>query len=175
MLARELLRRRAMMQRGRSLAKTWVTLACLAIGGHAGFAAHDLFGRSHHDCVPTPAEPVVVVTPPPPQHDVAVSCPDAADCVVDLVALERERMPFPRGLRLEPRDGGLRLDGARGILVRLGLRNGDVLLALDEFPLRDGADLSVLNVGVKRGGFVLRYRREDLEYSKHITIVSDRA
>jgi hypothetical protein len=104
----------------------------------------------------------------------SVWCADEHECFVDLGALERETMPLPRGVRLVPDADGLRIDGARGLLARLDLRNGDVLVAIDETPLRDGADLDHLQPAIRRGGFVLHFRRDDVALAKRITFVPAR-
>jgi hypothetical protein len=93
-------------------------------------------------------------------------------CFVDLDRLDAQPAVLPRGLRLVPDGEGLRIDGARGILTRLGLRNGDVLLAIDDHLLADGEDLEALHDVASRGGFSLRYRRGTRVLSKRITFVT---
>lgn len=147
--------------------RTWFTAVCLSFGIFGVLATwHTLETREHWASL-CPAVPVLE-----PQVDRAsVWCADEHECFVDLAALEREPMPLPRGVRLVPADTGLRIDGARGLLARLDLRNGDVLVAIDETPLRDGADLSHLHPAIRRGSFVLHFRRDDVALAKRITFV----
>jgi hypothetical protein len=149
-----------------------MTVALFAVGAHGGVMAHALLEPDDERC-----ELVDAASTPTPDPPDAVRCVDgdspAIDrtCVIDLAALEAERMPFPRGLRLLPTRDGLRLDGARGLTTRLGLRSGDVLLAIDDHRLRDGQDLDVLRDAVERGGFMLRFRRAHRERGLRITFV----
>jgi hypothetical protein len=161
-----------MIQTRTTRGKTWMTVALFAVGAHGGVMAHALLDPDEERC-----ELVDVASAPTSGPRDAVRCVDgdapAIDraCVIDLAALEAEHMPFPRGLRLLPTRGGLRLDGARGLTTRLGLRSGDVLLAIDDHFLRDGQDLEVLRDAVERGGFTLRFRRAHRERGLRITIV----
>lgn len=149
-----------------------MTVALFGIGAHGGVMAHAWLDAQGERC--EHAEVTQISTP---RTDDAVRCTEGdapsidRECVIDLDALEAERMPFPRGLRLLPTRGGLRLDGARGLTTRLGLREGDVLLAIDDHRLRDGQDLDVLRGAVERGGFTLRFRRAERERGLRITIV----
>lgn len=151
--------------------RTWATVTCLAVGGHAGIATHVLW---FSDTDQARGSQSATQTGPNDPATPAVWCTDSAHCFIDVVALAAEPMPFPRGLRLEPRGGGLRLDGVRGIVTRMGLRNGDILLAVDDQPLRDGGDLGAIETGIAAGGFVLRYRRADEEHTKRITLLPTR-
>ncbi len=161
-----------MIQSRTTRSKTWMTVALFAVGAHGGVMAHAWLEPQDERCEHAELAPPTIPAP----HD-AVRCVDTdapaidLECVIDLDALEAERMPFPRGLRLLPTRGGLRLDGARGLTTRLGLREGDVLLAIDDHRLRDGQDLDVLRDAVERGGFTLRFRRAHRERGLRITIV----
>lgn len=175
-MARALLWARAMTQPARNRAKTWATVALFAVGAHGGVMAHRLLDPAVPRCVEGPA-PVVDDRADVLGHD-GVWCPERArggrfvdECFVDLAMLEAQPMAFPRGLRLVPGGGGLRLDGARGLATSLGLRNGDVLLAIDDQPLIDGTDLMALPAAVARGGFTLHFRRAEHRHARRITLV----
>ena len=166
-MARALLMPVHVMLYGISRPGTWFTATCLCFGIFGTLATlHTLELREHWSSL-CPAVPVIDRQP----DRASVWCADEHECFVDLAALERETMPLPRGVRLLPDADGLRIDGARGLLARLDLRNGDVLVAIDETPLRDGADLTHLQPAIRRGGFVLHFRRDDVALAKRITFV----
>jgi len=162
---------RWMTRRGRTRVTAWATMAILTGAVHLGTMFVDRGDPASADGA------TVARHAAPADAGAAVECIHGADeaartCVLDLAALEAERMPFPRGLRLLPEGGGMRLDGARGLATRVGLRNGDVLLAIDDHRLRDGADLEVMGPAVARGGFTLRFRRDDRIHALGIMIVA---
>jgi hypothetical protein len=162
-----------MIQARQDRGKTWATVALFAVGAHGGMMIHAWLDREHCEHHGGTAPLASAVETEPPVRCVAARDQPSFDtaCFVDPAALAAERMPFPRGLRLVPSRGGLRLDGARGLTRRLGLRSGDILLAIDDHRLRDGQDLDILPDAVDRGAFTLRFRRADREHGVRITIV----
>lgn len=150
--------------------RTWLTATCLSFG-ILGLLALEHTLSEHRRCLNLQQMARYEAEPPPEVEHDSVWCADETRCFVDLAALERERLPLPRGLRLVPNGDGLRIDGARGLLARLDLRNGDVLRAVDDTPLRDGSDMSVMLKAITRGEFVLHVRRGEVDLPKRITIV----
>lgn len=177
-VARPLLWGSLMLHSPRDRSRTWMTVACLAVGVQGGHAIGSLaLGE------PTPMHAqelahasIVDASAPTPTPRVdpkrTAWCSRPSLCFVDLDRLEAQPSTLPRGLRLVPDGEGLRIDGARGLLTRLGLRNGDVLLAIDEHLLEDGDDLSALYGVAERGGFSLRYRRGERVLSKRINLIA---
>lgn len=161
-----------------------MTIACLAVGVQGGHALGSLAL-----CEPEPmATAALVIEDVPDANEIDIEeppevevkaepmrvawCSRPALCFVDLDELSNNPGALPRGMRLVPDGEGLRIDGARGLLTRVGLRNGDVLLAIDDHPLHDGEGLDLLAGATDRGGFSLRYRRGGRVFAKRINFVA---
>lgn len=165
-----------MLHRPTERSRTWMTVACLAVGVQGGHALAtlaldepELPALTEASSDVEAAEPDVPTSQPEPRR--VAWCSRPALCFVDLDELGAQLAMVPRGMRLVPEDGGLRIDGARGLLTLLGLRNGDVLLAVDDQSLQGDGSLALFVGTVERGGFSLRYRRGGRVFAKRVNFV----
>jgi hypothetical protein len=151
-----------MMRAARKPIENFIAIVCVAVGLYAGATVHGLLaGPRSQTTIVAPvsltqhaAASTIVAAEPP-----AIVCSTASHCRIDLQRLQATPMQLPRGLRLVPADHGLQLQGVRGLLAELGLRDGDVLTAIDGDAVDHDTLFPLLHAAVARGGFALAYRR----------------
>lgn len=151
-----------MMRAARKPIENFIAIVCVAVGLYAGATVHGLLAGPHGATTivgPISVTQQAVALSTTASEPAAVECTSRSHCRIDLRRLSIEPLQATRGLRLLPTDGGLQLQGVRGPLAQLGLRDGDVLTAIDGATLDHDSLLPLLHGAVEHGGFRLDYRR----------------